>query len=318
MARVCSRTPIRLASDQSGNRTPRKAQIAWYRKQTWLYSWAAILAIKWTFNWQLPLPGAAVIQIDADSAELGRNYPSAVPVLGDPKLVLRALIDALPRVVNRESWLLHVQEIVAEWDRELAPAAASNETPIRVERLCSEITRRLPANAVFFSDTGYSGIWTGTMIRITNSSQLYLRSAGTLGWAFPASLGAKCAVPNRPVVCFTGDGGFYYHLSELETAARWRIPTVTVVNNNSGFGQCLIPVERVYGSRAGRPGDLTGFSRNFARIAEQFGCRGIRVEHPEEIGPALDAAFAADCPTVIDVVTDPRPRAPIPWAPGEQ
>jgi len=270
-----------------------------------------------TFDWQVPSPGTAVIQIDADSVELGRNYPSALPVLGDPKLALRALIDALPRAISKEGWLRYAQEIVAEWNREIAPAEASDAIPIRVERLCSEITRRLAADAVFLSDTGYSGIWTGTMIRMTNSSQLYLRSAGTLGWAFPASLGAKCAVPSRPVVCFTGDGGFYYHLSEMETAVRWRIPTVTVVNNNSGLGQCVVPVERVYGSHPGKPSDLTGFSNvNFARIAEDFGCRGIRVEHPEEIGPALDAALASDGPTVVDVVTNARPRAPVPWAPG--
>ncbi|HWB83811.1 MAG TPA: thiamine pyrophosphate-binding protein [Bryobacteraceae bacterium] len=270
-----------------------------------------------TFDWQVPGPGTAVIQIDADSTEPGRNYPSALPVLGDPKLALRALIEALPRAVNRQAWLHHVQSIVEEWNQELAEPAASDATPIRVERLCAEITRRLPADAVLVSDTGYSGIWSGTMIRMTSESQLYLRSAGTLGWAFPASLGAKCALPYRPVVCFTGDGGFYYHLSELETAARWRIPTVTVVNNNSGFGQCLIPVERVYGSRAGKPSDLTGFSKvNFARIAEDLGCRGIRVEHPDEIGPALDTALGANGPTVIDVVTDPRPRAPAPLAPG--
>jgi acetolactate synthase-1/2/3 large subunit len=270
-----------------------------------------------TFDWQVPSPGTAVIQIDADSTELGRNYPSALPVLGDPMLALRALIKALPREVNKQAWLHRAQGIVAEWNQQLVEPAASNATPIRVERLCNEITRRLPADAVLLSDTGYSGIWSSTMIRMTSDSQLYLRSAGTLGWAFPASLGAKCAVPHRPVLCFTGDGGFYYHLSELETACRWRIPTVTVINNNSGFGQCLVPVERVYGSRTGNPSDLTGFSKtNFARIADEFGCRGIRVEQPEEIGPALDAAFAAGGPTVIDVVTDPRPRAPAPWAPS--
>jgi acetolactate synthase-1/2/3 large subunit len=79
----------------------------------------------------------------------------------------------------------------------------------------------------------------------------------------------------------------------------------------------MVPVERVYGSDPGKPSDLTGFSNvNFARIAEDFGCRGIRVEHPEEIGPALDAALASDRPTVVDVVTNARPRAPVPWAPG--
>lgn len=269
-----------------------------------------------TLDWRVPAPNTAVIQIDADVTEAGRNYPDALAVIGDPKLVLVALSDAMPPGVARQEWLGWVRRIVSEWTNELKPTLHSTATPIRVERLCSELSRMLPADAIFISDTGYSAIWTGTLIQITAESQIYLRSAGSLGWAFPAALGAKCACPERPVICFTGDGGFYYHLSELETAARWNIRTITIVNNNSGFGQCLVPVENVYGGRPGRPSDLTRFSNvNFARIAEDFGCCGIRVERPEEIRPALERALHAEKPTVVDVVTDPRPRAPMPWTP---
>src|SRR5258708_39852546 len=76
-------------------------------------------------------------------------------------------------------------------------------------------------------------MWMGGMFNVRGPSQSYIRSAGHLGWAFPAGLGAKCAAPERPVVTFTGDAGLWYHLGEIETAVRWNIAAVTVVNNNA-------------------------------------------------------------------------------------
>ncbi len=131
------------------------------------------------------------------------------------------------------------------------------------------------------ADTGYSGIWTGTMIDLNGAGQTYLRAAGSLGWAFPASLGAQCAAGPRKVVCFTGDGGFYYHLAELETARRCRIPATIVINNNSGFGQNLTGVRRISGNRPGRGEELIRFGpTDFTEVAKSFGVRGIRVEQP--------------------------------------
>ena len=85
------------------------------------------------------------------------------------------------------------------------------------------------------TSTGHSGIWTGTMVDFKYSTQRYFLCAGSLGWGFPAALGVKCALPDRPVLCFTGDGVFYYHIAELETARRWNINLVVLVNNNSGL-----------------------------------------------------------------------------------
>src|SRR5206468_5201417 len=142
--------------------------------------------------------------------------------------------------------------IVADWRAGMVTLAEKNTVRISVERLCAEITRALPADGIVVADTGYSGIWTGTMIDFNGAGQSYLRAAGSLGWAFPASLGAQCAAGPRKVVCFTGDGGFYYHLPELETARRCHIPVVILVNNNSGFGQNLTGVHRIAGDRSDR------------------------------------------------------------------
>jgi acetolactate synthase-1/2/3 large subunit len=157
------------------------------------------------------------------------------------------------------------------------------------------------------------------MLHLTHPGQSYLRAAGSLGWAFPAALGAKCAVPDRPVICFTGDGGFWYHLSELETAHRHNINTVTIVNNNNGLAQGTTDIHAVYGDRPGNPGELYRFeSVNFARIAQEMGCLGLRVEHPDEIRAAIRQALAAETPTVVEVMTGLEYRAPEPWAPASQ
>jgi acetolactate synthase-1/2/3 large subunit len=140
-----------------------------------------------------------------------------------------------------------------------------------------------------------------------------------LGWAFPASLGATCAAGARKVVCFTGDGGFYYHLAELESARRAKIPVTVVVNNNSGFGQNLTGVHRLAGNRPGRGEELVRFGpTDFTKVAASFGVRGIRVEEPSQLAGALADAIAADEPVLVDVVTELEPRAPEPWSPPRQ
>ena len=154
------------------------------------------------------------------------------------------------------------------------------------------------------------------MVYLTHPEQRYLRAAGSLGWAYPASLGAKCAAPERPVICFIGDGGFWYHLAELETARRWGIKTITVVNNNSGLGQSMVGTVNAYGNDPGNRDEIYRFETvNFAKIAEEIGCFGIRVESPNQIAAALEAALASDQPAVVDVVTDINCEPPIPWKP---
>ena len=269
-----------------------------------------------TLNWTVPPLDTPIVQIDADPIELGRSYPRTLGLLGDPKATVARLVQRIGKPVRDSGFAEEAARTVAAWRDEMAPLAGREAAPIAVERLCAEITRVLPEDGVLVADTGYSGIWTGTMIELNGAGQSYLRAAGSLGWAFPASLGAKCAAGNRKVVCFTGDGGFYYHLPELETARRYRIPVVVVVNNNSGFGQNLTGVHRIAGNRPGRGEELIRFGpSDFAGVARAFGVRGLRVEQPRDIAPALAEALAADEPVVLDVVTDLEPRAPAPWTP---
>jgi acetolactate synthase-1/2/3 large subunit len=269
-----------------------------------------------TLNWTVPDIATPIVQIDADPLDIGRSYPNTIGVVGDPKATVARLIQLLGGPVRDGGFAGEAARIVADWRESMAPLVEKNTAPIAVERLCAEITKALPADGILVADTGYSGIWTGTMIELSGAGQTYLRAAGSLGWAFPASLGAQCAAGPRKVVCFTGDGGFYYHLAELESAGRYQIPAVIVINNNSGFGQNLTGVHRISGNRPGRGEELIRFGpTDFTQVAASFGVRGIRVERPDELAPALAEALAADAPVVVDVVTDLEPRAPEPWSP---
>jgi acetolactate synthase-1/2/3 large subunit len=170
----------------------------------------------------------------------------------------------------------------------------------------------LPEDAILVADTGYSGIWTSTLVDLNGVGQTYLRAAGSLGWAFPGSLGAKCAAPGRKVVCFSGDGALYYHLTELETAKRRGIAVTLIVNNNSGFGQGWPNLVRMQGNKPGDPAEMLRFGpTDFAAIARGFGIRSIRVEDPAKIGAALREAVATD-----ETVADIEARAPEPWLPA--
>jgi acetolactate synthase-1/2/3 large subunit len=270
-----------------------------------------------TLDWRIPAVGTPVIQIDIDPSELGRSYPTEVALQGDAKATVRRLTEVLEPIGPRSEWTDRVQEIVRQWREEVDPLVNSDAVPILPERLCKELTEYLPSDAVLVADTGHAGIWTGSMVDLKHPGQSYLRAAGSLGWGFPAALGAKCALPDRPVICFTGDGGFWYHIGELETASRYGIPAVIVVNDNHSLNQDRRGDERAYEGRAGNSDEIWQFQDiDLARLAEATGCLGIRVDDPNQIQSAIEQAVASGRPAVVDVKTDMDGIAPAPWGPA--
>ena len=268
-----------------------------------------------THFWAAPRIGTPAIQIDIDPEAIGRNYPVLAGVNGDAKVTLPAMLAAADRssAGKRKAWVEEAQGMCRQWSAKYRSALASDAVPIRPERICAELSRHVPDDGIVVVDTGHAGMWMGGMYDLTSPRQSYMRSAGHLGWAFPAGLGAKCACPERPVITFTGDAGLWYHIAEIETAARWGINAVTVVNNNSSGNQSKRGFDRVYGgTQTEQARELWTFSRvSFARIAEEMGALGMRVEKPRDIAPALEQALKADRPVVIDVVTDIEALAPL-------
>jgi acetolactate synthase-1/2/3 large subunit len=268
-----------------------------------------------THFWAVPKIGVAAIQIDIEPESLGRNYPLQASVLGDAKTVLAAMLKLADKASTkkREAWVKEIFALRGEWYAKYKADLESDSVPIHPARICGELTKHVPDDGIVVVDTGHAGMWMGGMYDLRKSTQSYLRSAGHLGWAFPAGIGAKAACPERPVVVFTGDAGFWYHIAEIETAVRWKINSVTVVNNNGGGNQSKRGFERAYG------GEPTAQSRelwtynpmNFARLAEDMGALGIRVERASDFAPALARALAANRPVVIDVVSDIEALAPL-------
>lgn len=275
-----------------------------------------------THFWQVPEIGRPTIHIDIEPESMGRNYSSAVRVHGDARTTIAQMLELAPPFEpdRLHGWRGRASSLVAQWYDEYAEVLGSDEVPIRPERICQELTEHVPDDSVVVVDTGHGGMWMGGMFDITNPAQSYIRSAGHLGWAFPAALGAKCGVPERPVVCFTGDSGFWYHIAEIETAVRWNIAAVTVVNNNSSGNQSKRGFDRVYGGRQTEraEAELWHFTEvDFAALANQIGAVGIRVERPGDLAPAIERGLAAGRPVVIDVVTDMDALAPLALIAGE-
>lgn len=267
-----------------------------------------------THFWAVPAIGTPAIQIDIEPESLGRNYPLQASVLGDAKAVLSAMLASADKasVAKRTAWIAEIAGLRREWSAKYKSMLEADSVPIHPARICGDLTKHMPDDAIVVVDTGHAGMWMGGLYDLRSPQQSYIRSAGHLGWAFPAGIGAKAACPERPVVVFTGDAGFWYHIGEVETAVRWNIPSVTVVNNNGGGNQSKRGFDRVYGSdQNNRSRELWTYRpTNFAKLAEDMGAVGIRVERASDFAPALAQAIECKRPAVIDVATDIEALAP--------
>lgn len=247
-----------------------------------------------TGAWQYPKIGTRTIQLDINPDELGRNYPNAVSLCGDAKATLQKMIAESGQPAQRADWLAECRGYVADFWAESDPLRMSDDVPIRPERMARELGEWLPNDAMLVVDTFHAALWTAQMSRMI-AGQRYIRCAGSLGWAFPAALGAKAALPNTPVIGFTGDAGFYYHMAEMETAARCGLNAVMVVNNNYSGGVA----------------ESAAFEKsvNLAKVANSMGCVGFRVEKAADIRGALGKALACGRPAIVEIICDAAIRA---------
>ena len=272
-----------------------------------------------TCNWRVPPPRTAVMQLDIDATEPGRHYANTVVLVADARLGLTQLTEAADAATaaSRRGWVEHAQAVVRTWRTSMADRLGDPAVPIRPERICGELNAWLPPDTLLVAETGHSGMWTGAMVDLCRADQGYIRAAGSLGWGLPAALGAKLARPERTVVLFSGDGGFWYHLAELETAVRWNIAVVLLINNNRSLNQEIAIYEDAYGGRLeGRHAELWQFRDvSFAAVARAMGAEGIRVERPGDLAGALERAVATQGPCVVEVVSDINAVAPLAWVP---
>lgn len=265
-----------------------------------------------TVDWKLPKLGTRVIHLDIDPAEIGRNFATDVGLVGDVRDTLRDLLDHCARESIGRADRSNGGRIAAlkeEWVALNRPLVASSARPIRPERLMAEINRVVDRSTLMVADASYASAWVISHIDVPVSGRFVLspRGTGSIGWAFPAALGAKLGDPARTVICVGGDGGFGYVMNELETAARYRIKVIMVVLNNGTLGY-----QRHWEEKAmGRYMDCDFLDIDHAALARALHCAGERVTDPADIAPALGRALAADGPYLIDVVVDPNVPGPV-------
>jgi pyruvate dehydrogenase (quinone) len=258
----------------------------------------------------LPEPGQARgVQIDIDSRRLGIRYPTEVNLVGDSQATLRALIAHLRRKEDR-SWREEIERGVERWWKLLAERAQVPADPINPQLVFHELDRRLPDRAIVLADSGSATNWWARHLRLRRGMDAAL--SGTLATMCPAvpyALAAKLAYPDRPVIACLGDGamqmlGINGLIDLAEYANRWSPPLVVLVLNNGDLNQVTWE-QRVLAGEAKLESSQNLPAFDFAAYARQLGLEGIRVERPEDVGPAWDRALAAGRPAVLDVVTDP-------------
>ena len=261
--------------------------------------------------------GVPMIHLDIVAEEIGRHQRTDVALWGDAAAGLDDLADALaddgPRLRReRQDYLAEIPTRMAKWREEASPRLLSAERPINMARLCHGLNQVMPAESIVVADGGFAAHWTGLIYDTKAAGRHYIADRGlaSIGYGLPGGMGAALAAPTKPVVAVTGDGGFNMGLGELETARRCGANLTIVVVNNAASGYVKALQHAMYGRRY-QSSDLV--EMNYAAIAEQMGCRGIRVEDPAAVEGALAAGIAeSDRPTVIDVVVTRDPGQMLP------
>jgi acetolactate synthase-1/2/3 large subunit/sulfoacetaldehyde acetyltransferase len=248
---------------------------------------------------------ARIVQIEIDPKEIGRNYPVEVGIEGDARAVLEDLIEkvreAEPRI--NQAWVNEVGDWFARREQRLQVEGRLDERPLKPQRVFAELRKVMPRDAIIALDAGLAPNFGQDRLNYYQSRSLIMSlDLGGLGFSFPASIGAKFAAPDRPVINFNGDGGFLFNAQEFATAVRYGLKVVSVVMNNGCWGsekayQRYAFNERYVGADTNNP--------RYDKYAEIFGGTGFYVDNPEDIGDVMLQALNTDGPSIIEIPTDP-------------
>lgn len=264
-----------------------------------------------TERWRHPAQGKArIIHVDVDPAVPGANYKVDVPLVGDARLCLAALNEALEGY-RREGDLSFVDRQKRTKFEKFDALARSDEAPIKPERVVAELSKVLHPEGILVADPGTPCPYFSAYYTLRGSGRRFFsnRAHGALGYALAAAVGAHFARPQVKTVAVMGDGSFGMCVGELETVVRLRLPITFIVISNAVYGWIKAGQKSGYGERY--------FSVDFsvtdhARVAEAFGVRSWRVSDPRQLSSALKTALAHDGPTLVDILCQPLQEAKAP------
>jgi acetolactate synthase I/II/III large subunit len=270
-----------------------------------------------TKRFALPPAHIPLVHLDIVAEEIGRCVPAEIALWGDARAGLEDFADALSDSgkaarAARADYVAELGPRMRAWEDDAAPRLNSRDRPVHMARLCRELNKTLPADAILVADGGFAGHWTGLLYDTKSPGRHFIPDRGfaSIGYGLPGGMGAALAAPDRPVVAISGDGGFNMMLGELETARRTGCGLTVIVINNAASGYVKALQHAMMGGRY-QSADLN--EMDYAAIARAMGCGGIRVEDPEALSPALRQGMEErDRPTVIDVVVTRDPAQMLP------
>ena len=248
-------------------------------------------------------PHAEVIHIDIDPAEIGKVREVQIPIVGDLKNVLGSLLAALEKLGAApitEEWLA----CIAEWKRRYPfyhPDLADDPAEIVPERVMQKLSAELdPEASIVVTEVGQHQMWAAQYIdRERPRSFISSGGLGTMGFGFPAAIGAAVACPDKQVVCVAGDGSFQMNSQEMATAAINGVPVKVLIMDNRCLGMVHQWQKLFYRERYSAT--ILSANPDFVKLAEAYAWQGERVERPEEVGPAIERMLAAEGPYLLDV-----------------
>jgi acetolactate synthase-1/2/3 large subunit len=252
-----------------------------------------------TANLDTFCPNAKKIHIDIDAAEIGKNIEVDVPIVGDAKTSMRLLFTALVKKLHKNHstpWTKRVKET----KEQLSPLLRERPKDLVPKALLTELRKLLPENTIITTEVGQNQMWSALYFQALKP-RTFISSGGlgTMGFGFPAAIGAKVACPDRPVVDIAGDGSFIMTEQELASSVTEKIPVIVIVLNNSVLGM-VAQWQRMLYKRRYMAVNL-GKTPDFVKLAEAYGAQGLRASSIEEFQKAVKTALKSEVTTVIDV-----------------
>ncbi len=238
-------------------------------------------------------PNATVVHIDIDPAEISKNVPAQLPIVGDIRTILEALEGKL-EPGSHKSWVEYLSSVAEQHPLK------GKTGGVTIPSILTKLHALFP-DPILVTDVGRHQIFAAHYFPV-NRPRSFITSGGlgTMGFGFPAAIGAKIARPEEPVFCISGDGSFLMNCQEIVTAVEEKVPVVVLIMNDYCLGMIRQLQDTFYGKRYETC--HLGKSTDFARLAESLGARGIRVEREEEIVPAIEKGAAEGGPVIIDCI----------------
>lgn len=247
-------------------------------------------------------PNTKIIHIDIDPAEIGKNIDVDLPIVGDAKNILSAIVDALKGYESDKATIDWNNNLQAK-KQELHPRYTYDDVPLKPQSVIKEIGAALTEDSIVTTDVGQNQMWAAHFFD-TQKPRKFISSGGlgTMGFGLPAAVGAKVACPDDPVLAITGDGGFLMVCQELATIREYDTPVIVTILENRTLGMVYQWQNLLYEERYSET--VLGQTPDFVKLAESFGINAERITKPGETEEAIKKAIKDNEPIVLDIVVD--------------